>query len=770
MKLLEPIKVGNIEFKNRIMFPPLTTGYEEKDGSIGEQSFRFYERLAKGGVGYIVIGDVAPLPTFSPTPKLYSSEQVQSFKRLADACHENGAKLGIQLFHPDYNVKALNDLFHQGKMQEARAKLHHDMQHFVNEVTAEELDEIIKHMENCAILAHEAGVDCIEVHGDRLVGSLCSPILNHRTDEYGGDLANRTRFALTLVKRLKTIVPDMVIDYKLPIVTPLGENSFRGKGGLPLDEACIFAKELEACGVDTLHVAQANHTGNMGDTIPAMGTQPYGFMVSYSKKIKELVSIPVSVVGRIVTPEAAEAVITNGSADIIGLGRSLLTDPDFANKCADGHCCNVRTCMMCNKGCTDNIQNRAFLSCVLNAENGYEGSRQITPAASTKNIAIIGAGIAGLEAARVSALRGHHVTIFEKSLQIGGQLLIASVPPRKEEMMRSINYYTNVLPELDVTFRLGQEFTSQDYNSFDEVIVATGANNAIIPVPGKDLPTVASAWDVLAKKEIVFGNVSVIGGGLVGVETAEYLASRGCKVTIIEMMVFARIFTRIYVHNGQGFRGLNYQIAAGFEPYTLFSGFFKGLGQAIDAVQGRCCLFIEIKLWQIRRLTVCQIGFQFPVNVRTIRHDFIKAVGTQSPQSCRVSGRLFVYKRKTGAVSPGLHGVTIGFCQFAKLRAQLILRGFRCVGTDDDAEIFPKKRLCDSAKPLFILRRKLGRQTQMMLAAGQNQIFSGKIQVRSDCGGFGLDGLPAHLHQKLISGHQCVHFLRCRENGRIIVI
>ena len=140
-------------------------------------------------------------------------------------------------------------------MQEARAKLHHDMQHFVNEVTAEELEEIIQHMEKCAILAQEAGVDCIEVHGDRLVGSLCSPILNHRTDAYGGDLTNRTRFALTLVKRLKTMVPDMVIYYKLPIVTPLGENSFRGKGGLPLDEACIFAKELEACGVDTLHVA-----------------------------------------------------------------------------------------------------------------------------------------------------------------------------------------------------------------------------------------------------------------------------------------------------------------------------------------------------------------------------------------------------------------------------------------------------------------------------------------------------------------------------------
>ena len=516
----------------------LTTGYEEKDGSIGEQSFRFYERLAKGGVGYIVIGDVAPLPTFSPTPKLYSSEQVQSFKRLADACHENGAKLGIQLFHPDYNVKALNDLFHQGKMQEARAKLHHDMQHFVNEVTAEELDEIIKHMENCAILAHEAGVDCIEVHGDRLVGSLCSPILNHRTDEYGGDLANRTRFALTLVKRLKTIVPDMVIDYKLPIVTPLGENSFRGKGGLPLDEACIFAKELEACGVDTLHVAQANHTGNMGDTIPAMGTQPYGFMVSYSKKIKELVSIPVSVVGRIVTPEAAEAVITNGSADIIGLGRSLLTDPDFANKCADGHCCNVRTCMMCNKGCTDNIQNRKFLSCILNAENGYEGTRKINKSESKKKVIVVGGGPAGLEAARVASLKGHDVTLFDESTSLGGQLNLACIPPRKNEMRRAIRFLTHSVVSQNVDLRLGKKVTQEDILSLnpDVVLVAVGASNFIPHIDGYDKQIVCDSWKILSGEQQVFGNIAVIGGGMVGCEVTEYLCfEEGNKVSIVEM-------------------------------------------------------------------------------------------------------------------------------------------------------------------------------------------------------------------------------------------
>lgn len=536
MKILEPIKVGKTTFKNRIMFPPLTTGYEERDGSIGEQSFQFYNRLAEGGVGYIVIGDVAPVATFSPTPKLFKEEQIAPFKRLADACHANDCKLGIQLFHPEYNVDALNALFAQGKMDEARAQLRHDMQFFINEVTEEQLSTILDRMEACAKLAERAGIDCIEIHGDRLVGSLCSTILNHRTDAYGGSFENRTRFALALVERLKKAVPDMVIDYKLPIVTPLKDGGLRGKGGLELEEAKKFATLLEKYGVDTIHVAQANHTGNMADTIPPMGTQPYGFTVYCANEIKQSVGIPVSCVGRIVTPHAAESIVASGKADIIGLGRSLLADPDFVRKCENNTPSCVRTCIMCNKGCTDNIQNRAFLSCVLNAENGYEGKRTVKTAVSKKNIAIIGAGIAGLEAARVAALKGHSVTIYEKSLQAGGQLLIASVPPRKEEMMRILNYYEAVLDTLPVTFRFGTTLTPEDYEKYDDIIVATGAVNNIPPIKGSELPLVVSAWDVLAKKAVVFGKAIVIGGGLVGVETAEYLAHLGCEVTIVEML------------------------------------------------------------------------------------------------------------------------------------------------------------------------------------------------------------------------------------------
>ena len=563
MKILEPIKVGKITLKNRIMFPPLTTGYEEKDGSIGPKSLNFYTRLAEGGVGYIVVGDVAPVNTASPTPKLFDDRQIPTFKKLADALHAHGAKVGLQLFHPEYDVpgvgrmivgsmmalkaaeeaKAKGDMAtfgakmaEAGKIRtEAYAKLHHDMQHFVSEASVEQLQEIVKAIGQSARRAQEAGIDVIEVHGDRIVGSLSSTILNHRTDEYGGSFENRVRFALEVVREIKKNAPELVIDYKLPIVTKQPDGSLMGKGGTILEEAIELSKLLEKEGVDMIHVAQANHTGNMNDTIPAMGTRAYGFMLEETKAIKQVVSIPVSTVGRLTTVRAAETLLEQGICDIVAYGRGLLADPDIANKLASGKENEIRRCIMCNKGCTDSISGRSFVSCVLNAENGHEYERVITPAENPRTIAVVGGGIAGLEAARVLAIKGHSVELYEKSLRLGGQLNIASVPPRKGEMNRILNYYEEVIKGLDIKVYLNREFTKEDAEKYDTIINAVGAHNLVPRIPGIENVNVVNSWDVLANKEVVFGHIAVCGGGLVGVETAEFLAEKGYKVTIIEM-------------------------------------------------------------------------------------------------------------------------------------------------------------------------------------------------------------------------------------------
>ena len=530
--ILQPIEVGGQTFKNRIMFPPLTTGYE-KNGMISEQDMGFYTRLAKGGVGYIVLGDVAPINSFYPTPKLFDDSQIPAFKALADSVHAYGTKLGVQLFHPEYDVDAINSLFMQKKFDEMRQRLHHDMMFFTDEVSEEMLMAIIDKMCACAVRAQKAGVDVIQIHGDRLNGCLCSTRMNHRTDKFGGSLENRVRFARMLTRAIRKAVPDMVIDYKLSIVTPQ-----RGKGGIDEADAVQFAQWLVEDGVDMFHVAQANHTGNMADTIPPMGVQPYGFFVKIAGDIKKAVNVPVSAVGRIVDAEMAARVIESGMADMVAMGRPLLADPDWGTKIAAGKACDIRRCISCNKGCTDAIQNRQFLSCVLNAENGYENTRSIQPAAQKKKIAVLGGGPAGLEAARVAALRGHDVTLFEKTTTLGGQLNIACVPPRKEEMRRAAQDLIHAVCNAGVHLCMGQTRTAEQLKDagFEAVINAVGAHSAAPRIPGIDSVNVADAWKVLSGEQQVYGTVAVIGGGMVGCETAEYLAARGCKVSVIEMM------------------------------------------------------------------------------------------------------------------------------------------------------------------------------------------------------------------------------------------
>lgn len=561
--LLQPIKVGHVTLKNRIMFPPQTTGYEERDGSIGERSFNFYKRIAQGGSSFVTIGDVAPVMTASPTPKLCDDRQIPTYKKLADMMHEYDCKVALQLFHPEYDVAGVGRLIMgsrkammeaealkaQGDMEgfaakmaeskkignDAYAKLHHDMHYFVSEATVEQLEAIKKAILDAAVRAEAAGIDAIEVHGDRLLGSLCSTILNHRTDNYGGSLENRCRYALEIVRGIKEVAPKLLVEYKLPFITKNPDGSDRGKGGLHEEDGIKFAKMLEEAGVDMIQVAQANHTGNMADTIPPMGTREYSWMAPISRRVKETVSIPVAVVGKVVSVENGEKLIENGDCDIVCYGRSLLCDPDIPNKVATDE--PIRECLQCNKGCVDAISQRRYISCILNAENGDEGTIFIKPADAKKHVVIVGAGVAGLEAARVAGLRGHDVDVYEKEDKIGGQIHIASVPPRKSEILRAVEYYEKVLPRMNnVKVHLGTPVTKEIMNAADAVIIAVGAHNLHIPLEGADSKNVVSSWDILDCKVKGEGHCVVIGGGLVGAETAEYLANHGCKVSIIEMM------------------------------------------------------------------------------------------------------------------------------------------------------------------------------------------------------------------------------------------
>ncbi len=540
MKLLEELKLKNVTFKNRIAFPPMTTGYGGSEGVhddlFAEQSIGFYERLAKGGVSYVVIGDI---PTCNSIPssrsKLTSEDYIPKFRKLADVLHKYDCKLGLQFFIAEFEVAKMMSLMAEGKKAEARALMHgYDYPLYISK---EGIREMIDGTAQAAVWAHEAGVDVIQIHGDRFNGVLLSSKLNSRTDEYGGSLENRMRFALETVRAIKERCPEIAIEYKFSLRTVNPDGSIRGNGGLEIDEALIFAKELEKAGVEMLHVAQANHTSQSEDTMPPMGIQPYGFTTAkYLDALRKVVDIPLCAVGRIINPYTVEAILEDGMADMVALGRSLLCDPDFVNKFAEGKVDEIRQCISCNKGCFDSVMAATFCQCSLNPENGYETVKEIGKAETKKKVAVIGGGMAGMEAARVLALRGHDVTLFEKTYRLGGQVNIAAVPPRKFEMRRAIDNYERILPKYGVEIRMGCDASKEDLSAYSDAVVATGATNMIIPVPGHDENYVFSAWDVLDGKSIVFGKVAVIGGGLVGAETAEFLAGIGADVTIVEML------------------------------------------------------------------------------------------------------------------------------------------------------------------------------------------------------------------------------------------
>ena len=556
-KLLQPITVGPLELKNRIMFPPLTTGYEERDGSIGERSLAFYERLARGGVSYIVIGDVAPVMTASPTPKLATDAQIPTFKALADAVHKHGAKVALQLFHPEYDVPGVGRMV-MGSMaaakaaQEAKAagdeetfaakmaesneirkqayaKLHHDMQHFVNEASVEQLTQIKEAIAASAARAQQAGIDAIEVHGDRLVGSLCSAILNQRTDEYGGCLENRCRFAIEVLKAVREAVgPRFPIEFRMS-----GSELF--EGGYDLEEGCRIAQQIEPY-IDLLHVSAGTYQRGFGDTHPSMFKE-HGCNVYLAAEIKKHVKVPVATIGGLNDPAQMEEIIASGKADIVYMARALLADPFLPNKVMSNRGDEIVRCLRCFT-CMAERAATSTRRCTVNPLIGRElEGDTIYPAPEKKKVLVAGGGPGGLYAAYTAARRGHQVILCEKDAELGGILKSEQALPFKQEMYQLAGTYANLARKAGVEIRLNTAVTPElvAAEAPDALIIAVGSAPLVPPIPGLKGDNVVVVNNYYKEKDKVTDDVVVFGGGLAGCECAIHLGQEGKRVHLVEM-------------------------------------------------------------------------------------------------------------------------------------------------------------------------------------------------------------------------------------------
>jgi 2,4-dienoyl-CoA reductase-like NADH-dependent reductase (Old Yellow Enzyme family)/thioredoxin reductase len=530
--LFEPASIGGVPLRNRIVFPPVTTGYENA-GMVTPLSRSFYRRIARGGAGLIILGDVSVQPSFGPTPYLYDDCFVPGLRELTAEVHAEGARVAAQIFHQEYDTAEIAAVMKTAGRAAAMEKLHEEMENYCNRLDRRGIEAVQERFCAAALRAREAGFDLLQIHGDRLVGMFASPLLNRRTDEYGGPLENRARFALEVVRKIRERVPDMPLEYKMAIVRT---DPPMGKAGPTLEEAVVMARWLVEAGIAAFHVSLADH-GSIGDTIPPMGTQPYGCFVDLAAAVKGAVPVPVTAVGRILYPEQAARIVASGQADLVALGRALIAEPDWPRKVRDGRSSELRLCIMCNH-CADSLVTGRPIACAINAEVGQADDAAPRPAATPKRVLVAGGGPAGMEAARVAALRGHTVTLVEERPVLGGQLHICATPQFKQEVHRLREFLVGALERLKVDVRLNTGLTIEllDRMRPDAVIVATGARPAPLRLPGAGDARMLTAWEALADESRVGSRVVIVGGGAVGIETALFLARPDRRVTVVEML------------------------------------------------------------------------------------------------------------------------------------------------------------------------------------------------------------------------------------------
>ncbi len=516
--LLQPLDLGFTTLKNRVLMGSMHIGLEEAPQGY-ERMAAFYAERAKGGVSLIVTGGVSPNDdgvVFAHGTKLDTVEEAEKHKVITQAVHEAGGKIAMQILHTgrySYQANNVAPSAIQAPINPIKPKA----------LSSAEVQQTIDDFANCAKLAQYAGYDGVEIMGSEgyLINEFIAARTNHRDDEWGGSYENRIRFPIEIVKRTRaTVGENFIIIYRLSMLDLV-------EGGSSLEEVIQLAKEIEKAGATIINTGIGWHEAR----IPTIATKvPRAAFTWVTEKLKGSVSIPLITSNRINTPEMAEHVLASGHADMISMARPMLADADFVLKASEGRSDEINTCIGCNQACLDHIFSMKIATCLVNPRACYETELIFKETNAIKNIAVIGAGPAGLSFATYAASRGHKVKVFDSNNQIGGQFNIAKTIPGKEEFYETLRYFKRQIelqPNIELVLNHTVTYEELSQANYDEIVVATGVTPRQLQFEGIDHPKVLSYIQVLKERVPVGKRVAIIGAGGIGFDTAEYLSHEG---------------------------------------------------------------------------------------------------------------------------------------------------------------------------------------------------------------------------------------------------